>query len=401
MTSAREITVRPATGADRTAIDVLQETSFGMRMSEAEKRYRAALFPADRSLVALDGDRVVGHTVDITMTVTVPGGRAVPASGVSGVVVAPTHRRRGILRRLFAAQHARTEADGLPLTIFTATEGTIYGRFGYDTAIVATSVAVDRRRAEFRAGVPDPGGVEIREPAEAQPHIRAVYERWRQRVPGAQARPSSQWELSFADLERRRGGASALFALVHPDGYALYRRRYDEHRAAAPVWECRALTPDAHAALWRVLLGLDLVDVVEAEIADDDPLPYLLTDPRAVRVTGRKDSLWARVMAVPAALTARTYAADLDTVIEVADPFGPAGGTFALRIRDGVASCAPTARPARLRTGVDTLAALYFGAHRARDLAAGHRIAVEDPRALRDLDGAFAVDRAPERGWFF
>ena len=98
MASAKSITVRSATSADADAITGLQETGFGMRYGSDELPYRWELFPVERSLVAVDGDRVVGHTVDRTMTVTVPGARQVQACGVSGVAVAPTHRRRGILR---------------------------------------------------------------------------------------------------------------------------------------------------------------------------------------------------------------------------------------------------------------------------------------------------------------
>ncbi|MFD6221919.1 GNAT family N-acetyltransferase [Nocardia asteroides] len=401
MASAKSVTVRSATSDEAPAIAALQETGFGMRYGADELVFKGALFPVERSLVAVDGDRIVGHTVDRTMTVTVPGERTVRACGVSGVAVAPTHRRRGILRELYTAQHARTEADGLPLTIFTASEATIYGRFGYDPAILATTVSIDRRRAEFRPSTPDPGGVEMSTLAEAAPHIRRVYERWQRTVPGAQERPDAKWDLFFADVERHRNGSTTLFVLVHPDGYALYRRRWDEGRATAAVWEYRALTPDAHAALWRVLLGLDLVESVSVEIADDDPLPYLLTDSRATRVTDRGDTLWARVMDVPAALTARTYRHDLDTVILVHDPFRSAGGTFALRVRDGVAECAPSTRPAELTFDINVLGALYFGAHRAGNLAAAHRIRVDDAAALRDVDAAFTTERAPELGWFF
>ncbi|MGW6120924.1 GNAT family N-acetyltransferase [Nocardia sp. NPDC055165] len=401
MASAKSVCVRTATPADSAAIAGLQEAGFGMRYGSDENEYRGAVFPVERSLVAVEGDRIVGHTVDRTMTITVPGERTVRACGVSGVAVAPTHRRRGILRELYRAQHARTEADGLPLTIFTASEGTIYGRFGYEVAVLDTAISIDPRRAEFRSTTPDPGGVTLETLHEAASRIREIYERWQQVTAGAQVRPDAKWDLFFADIERHRHGATTLFVLLHADGYALYRRSRRENRDIASVWELRAVTPDAHAALWRVLLGMDLVDTVEAEIADDDPLAYMLTDPRTVQMTHRGDALWARVMDVPAALTARAYRADLDTVVAVRDPFRDAGGNFALRIRDGVAECEPTTRTATLGFDINILGALYFGAHRAKTFAAAHRIAVEDPKALRAFDEAFTTDRAPQLGWFF
>ncbi|MFC4373508.1 GNAT family N-acetyltransferase [Nocardia halotolerans] len=401
MTSAKSVRVRAATEADRAAIVLLRETGFGMRYGPVELEEQGRLFPVERSLVAVDGDQVVGHTVDITMNVTVPGLQTVRACGVEGVAVAPTHRRRGILRALFTTQHARAAAEGLPLAILTASEATIYGRFGYETTIHDTVVRIDRRRAEFRATTPDPGGVTISTMEAAKSHLRQVYARWQQRTPGAQERPDAKWALLFADPDRNRDGATSLYVLLHADGYALYRRRYLDGRPTVVLWEMRAITTEAHAALWRVLLGMDLVDTVEATLAEDDPLPYLLTDPRAVTLTRRGDALWARVMDVPAALTARSYRHDLDAVVAVHDPFRDAGGTFALRVRDGIAACAPTSRTPDLTCDINVLGGLYFGAHRARDYARAHRISVTGPMVLDDFDAAFATERAPELGWFF
>ena len=55
----------------------------------------------------------------------------------------------------------------VPVAILTASEATIYGRFGYGSATVTASVRVDRRAAVFRPDAPDPGGVRIMSPADA------------------------------------------------------------------------------------------------------------------------------------------------------------------------------------------------------------------------------------------
>ncbi|MCU1646349.1 MAG: family N-acetyltransferase [Nocardia sp.] len=401
MASTNGITLRSATESDWPAILELAEVCFGMRYDQSEIENIPGLFPIDRAIVAVDEGRIVGHTVDRTMTVTVPGAATVQAAGVSAVTVAPTHRRRGILRALYTAQHERTEAEGIPLTIFTASEGTIYGRFGYGPATVENVVSIDRALAEFRPTAPDPGGVQTSTLVAAQDHIREVYDRWRRLVPGGQARPDANWNIWFADPERHREGASSLFVLTHPDGYVLYRRQWRSDESIATVAEFRAVTPEAHAALWRVLLSLDLLKKVEASLTDDDPLPLLVTNPRLVRTTARYDGVWARVMDVPAALSARTYQQDLDTVLAVQDPFRHAGGTFALRVRDGVAECTPTSRPAELELGIDVLGSLYFGAHRARVFAAANRIQAKDAGVLRAFDTAFTGEQDPELGWFF
>ncbi|MFF0611831.1 GNAT family N-acetyltransferase [Nocardia tengchongensis] len=401
MASTNGITVRSARAEERPEVIRLQDMGFGMRGSPADAEFGPQVFDIERALVAVDGDRLVGHANDRVMTVTVPGGNTVQASGVTGVVVAPTHRRRGILRALYTELHRRVESEGQPLTIFYASEGAIYGRFGYGPSIAEVDVSIQGRTAEFRSTTPDPGGVRVASLAEAELALPEIYDRWRRLTPGAQDRPEARWrQRVFAESIQHQDGAVQFF-LIHPDGYVILRRAWADNKNTATVHELRAVTAEAHVALWRVLLSMDLVHTVEANLSDNDPLPYLVTDPRLVRVTGRHDTLWTRVMDVPAALTARSYQRDLDVVLSVDDPFRNAGGVFALRVRDGVAECERTDRTPDLELGIDVLGSLYFGTYRARVYAAANRIQAKDPALLRAFDEAFTGDRDAEVGWFF
>ncbi|WP_159843322.1 GNAT family N-acetyltransferase [Nocardia sp. CY41] len=401
MTTLPGITIRSATEDDGPAITTLVETSFGTRYDPAELRRIPLLFPLENTIVAVEDGRVVGHVQSTTMTVTVPGERTVRVCGIAGVGVAPTHRRRGILRAMYTEQHRRVEAAGLPLTMFTASEGGIYGRFGYGPATRENAVGIDRRFAEFLPSAPDPGGVTLRPPSELRAAAEAIYERWRRLTPGAQVRPAAAWDIVFDDPERFREGGSTLFGLLHADGYALYRCHSDGRARTVEVVEMRTVTDEAHAALWRALLGLDLMRRVDAVLTDHDPLPYLLTDHRLVRTTARYDGLWLRLMDVPAALTARAYRSDLDVTLEVTDPFRNAGGTFALRVRNGQAECEPTDRTPDIDVGIDVLGSMYLGAYPARVFAAANRLRSKNAAHLRALDDAFGVERDAMLGWFF
>ncbi|WP_330228302.1 GNAT family N-acetyltransferase [Nocardia sp. NBC_00508] len=395
------ITIRSATEDDTPAIETLVETSFGTRYDPAELDRVPLLFPEENSIVAEADGQIVGHVQSTTMTVTVPGERTVQACGIAGVGVAPTHRRRGILRAMYTEQHRRIEAADLPLTMFTASEGGIYGRFGYGTATRENAVTIDRRFAEFLPSAPDPGGVTLPAARDMRGAAESIYDRWRRLVPGAQVRPAASWDILFDDPQRFRDGGSDLFALLHADGYALYRFHSEGRARTVEVVEMRAVTKEAHAALWRALLGLDLVQRVAAVLTDHDPLPYLLTDPRLVRTTARYDGLWLRLMDIPAALAARAYAGDLDVALEVTDPFRNAGGTFELRVRDGQAVCEPTDRAADIELGIDILGSMYFGAYPARLFAAANRLRAKDSALLRAFDDAFRAERDAALGWFF
>ena len=68
---------------------------------------------------------------------------------------------------------------------------------------------------------------------------------------------------------------------------------------------------DSYLGLLRFLLGLDLIDrVVFWMLPVDDPLPWLLLDQRAARVTATHDETWLRIVDVEKTLAARQYGGD-------------------------------------------------------------------------------------------
>lgn len=393
-------TIRTATDGDWPAIAVLAGTAFGWSADPAAFTPWRTLLATDGAVVVCDGDQLVGHAMYLDLRLTVPGGAVLPAAGVSLVAVAPTHRRRGILRAMYDELHRRIADRGYPIAVLNASEGGIYGRFGYGPATVDHQLTIDRRFARFHADAPDPGGVRLSKPAEQRDEVAAIYDRWRRQVPGGLLRPLPLWDELLADRPDSRRGGTEWFGLLHRDGYALYRVHGDEPKTVR-VGEFRAATTDAHIALWRALLGLDLMARVVIASHPDDSLPYLLTDTRLVRTTDSHDGLWLRMMDVPAALRARSYAAELSVVLQVADQFRSDGGRFALEIRGGNVECARTDAPADIEMDLDVLGSLYLGAHRAVTLAKANRLRGKDIELIGRLDAAFATETPAQLGFFF
>jgi predicted acetyltransferase len=400
--------LRIATAEDLPAIAVADARAFGQHYSAQDITDFRPLFDPERFLLARDPDggaagdgTIVGITGSFPFEVTLPGGAALPVPGVTWVSVAVTHRRRGILRALMREQHRGFAADGVAVSLLTASESAIYGRFGYGTATVNRSVEIARRRAAFRPGTPDPGGARHVETDELRLLAPEIHRRWVASTPGAVSRGDALWDHLLLDREHQRGGGSPLFHLVHPDGYLSYRRLPDR---ALRVVDLVTVTTEAHAALWRILLAVDLVETITMRaLPVDDPLPFLLTDPRQVRTTGLPDGMWARVLDVPAALSARRYAVELDVVLEVHDPFLDLGGRFRLRGGPDGAECTPAGPADGPGVAVETsaLGALLFGGQRAGTLARAGLVQAPDPAVLRHLDVAFLADRAPQHGTEF
>lgn len=394
--------LRRASADDLRAIADVDGRAFGQPQSDAELEHVRTMFEPERFLLACDPDTgtILGVTGSYAFDVTLPGGAVLPAPGVTWVSVDPTARRRGILRAMFTEQHAGFVADGVALSLLTASEGAIYGRFGYGVTTVDRFFEVHRRRAVFRADVPDPGGVRYVDTEGARKHAPEVHRRWCASTPAAVSRSDAMWDEYLRDQERWRDGGSTLFYLAHRDGFASYRTKYADN--AVVVLDFFAATDEAHIALWRVLLGLDLFDKVTGwkSLSPDDPLPLMLTDPRQVRTTKVEDGMWSRVLDVPAVLAARTYAAEVDVVLDVHDDFLHRGGRVRLRGGPDGATVEPTGTAADVTLPIVALGPLVFGSRRATTLARAG-LASADPAVLRRLDAAFTVDRDPQHGTGF
>jgi predicted acetyltransferase len=396
------VTLSRATAEDVPAMVLADGRAFGFHYQEQDVEDLRLVLDPDRFVLARSGsDRrsdLVGVSGSFPLHVTPPGGEPIPAEGVTWVSVAVTHRRRGILRAMLDELHRGYAAAGTPVALLTASEGGIYGRFGYGIAGTDRRVEIDRRRAVLRADAPDPGGVRYAETEEAAELAPGIHRRWAAQQPGAVSRSAAWWRFTLLDRPHQRRGATARFHLLHPDGYAAYRM----DSGVCRVVDLFAATDAAHVALWRVLLAMDLVSTIATDaLAADDPLPWMLTDARAVRTTSVADYVWARVLDTPAVLAARRYAVEIDTVLEVRDPDGYADGRVRLRGGPDGAECAHTDAPADLHLDLPALGALAFGGTRAHTLARAGRIGAADPVVLRRFDAACLADRDPYAGTRF
>ena len=398
--TSNAVAIRSATDADWPAISLLDATSFGRFGHPESLDAWRTLMPSDSTVLACDGDDLVGMAHYLDLRLTVPGGAVLPVAGITIVGVAPTHRRRGILRAMYTELHNRIADAGYPIAGLTASEGGIYGRFGYGPATIEQEFTVDRRFARFRDDAPDPGGVRMVKPVECRDDLEDIYERWRLRTPGGLVRPKALWDELLIDRESVRRGGTEWFAFLHPDGYALYRVFGDDPMIVR-VGEFIAATTDAGIALCRALFGLDLMENVVFGTHPADPLPYMLTDHRVARVTHVEDDLWLRIMDIPTALEARGYQSEMSTVLDVSDGFRSDGGRFALEIREGRARCRPTDADADVQMDLDVLGSLYLGAHNASLFASANRLHTNDSALLARLDAAFVSDIPAVLGYGF
>jgi predicted acetyltransferase len=381
------------TAADQDAFEQACHLAFHeVAHPEEIELYKRLTDPRRMVGVRADGELVATGCV-LARELTVPGG-SVPVAGVSGVGVVAGHTRRGHLTAIM-----RTLLDDArePVAMLWASEGAIYGRYGFGIATRSMRYELQLDRVALRRDVTLPGAPpRTLEPAAALEQIQPVFERVRARTPGMLDRRGHWWDKRTFDPEHNRDGAGPLRAAVQdgpdgePAGYALFAGKsgWDDHGPAGSVAlrELVAETPEARAGLWRFLLGLDLVRTLQWRLAPDhDPLTHLATGNDAInRRAG--DGLFVRLLDVEAALSARTYAVTPDLVLELDDPFVPeCSGRY--RLRDG--RCERTDDPADLALGAEELGAIYLGGTPVTALAAAGRIRELRPGALAEAATAF------------
>ncbi|WP_035853838.1 GNAT family N-acetyltransferase [Kitasatospora azatica] len=372
---------------------------------------RLRLFPG-RTLGAFDGDRVVATLRSTPNQLTLPGGALLPVSAITGVTTAQTHRRRGLLTRLMGQDLAAARERGESVAILIAAEYGIYGRFGFGPATRLHGWQIDLKRARgLRADLPGAvgGRLDLVGMAELGKIGPALHESWRHRQPGAIGRDEAFWKMATGELAPPGTDWKEPFAVVHRDaagtvtGLATYRVN-DQWDGAYPdctltVTDFLALDRATAVTLWRYLLGVDWVSrVVVENVGPDDPLPLLLNDPRAaVPHTDNFDFMWLRVLDLPTAFGARSYAGPGRVVLEVADPDGYVAGRWALEAdADGTGRAVPSTEEPDLALTASALGSLYLGAESAARLAAAGLVEERHPGAAFSLDRLLST---PLKAW--
>lgn len=340
-----------------------------------------------------------------------PAGEALSVEGwaISLVSVAATHRRRGVARALLEGELRAAHAAGIPLAMLTVSEATIYGRWGFGPAAHTADYRIDTRGLRFTAPLPD-GRVHRVTARELRALAPDVTQRAHRRTAGEVALDAHQFDRMFALAARTASHAAKLRAARYddaagvPQGYVLYSvtenpKDFADH--SLRVEYLSAATDDASTALWHYVLDQDLVSTVKASMRPvDDPLPWLVSNPRAVQTTARHDHLWLRILDVPAALTARRYAAADTVLLRVTDPLGFAEGAWMLATdSDGAATVTAhdgdVGEAAVIDLGVEALGALMLGGTPVEALRVGGRLAEGAPGSAARLEAVLRPTRAP------
>lgn len=401
-----DLIVRPAREDEAEAVRDVTDVAFHRERSPAQAERMRTWIAAPRAFVADVDGAVVGTSGAFDWTMSVPGGGTLPVSAVTIVTVLPTHRRRGILRAMMGRLAADARDRGQPVAALWASEGTIYGRFGYGPASwVRDAHAALRGGLPLRVPSPEPLDVRLIHRDEAHPVLAPIFERARARRPGLMAREEAWWtgRILLDPVEDRAGAGPLRVVVTGGDGYALYRVREAEPtgpvgaRTIVEVEELVGTTAAAERTLLTFLSRIDLADELLLRSRPvDDALLHAPVDARALATRGAHDALWLRILDLPAAVAGRGWAAPLDVVLEVQHPEDELlAGRWALRGGPDGAVAERTDAPADLELHARELGSLYLGGVTAAALRDAGVVVERTAGAATALDAALRVDRAP------
>jgi predicted acetyltransferase len=264
-----------------------------------------------------------------------------------------------------------------------------------------------KERLRVRPGVSlGTGRVLLSSPEKARPHEEAVYEALRPTSVGFLDRRGAWADRLAADPERNRRGASARRHALYTEqdgsvtGFTVYRTREagepGRNDSSVEVGFVHATTPEAYAALWSYLAGIDLTPRLTLYRAPlDDPLQHIVADVRALDMS-MYDSLWIRLADVDRALASRTYSTPVDVVFDVRDEVCPwNAGRWRLSADGSGAVCERTQDPADLALSSTELGAAYLGGPTLAGMAAAGLVTELRSGTLTAVSRAFAGDRLP------
>jgi len=372
-----------------------ESRAHGNRLADDPEALRSH-FDLDRTVVVLEQGNIVGGSHSRRVDMSLPGATTT-ISGICNVSVQPTHTRRGVMTQMMQHQlndfHQRDE----PLAALFSTESIIYGRFGYGIGSLYERWTIERPYTAYTRPYKSPGQVFFVDPEDTPKQLPEVFQRSTKDRPGMFQREQHHWERDSRAQEHSQGGPGGLFYVAYEengriDGYATYRST----RTTLVINELMAATQEATAALWRFCFDVDRMSTTEAlKRPVDDPLPWMLADPRRLQRSTR-DGVWVRIVDARAALELRRYLREDRLVLEVKDDTCPWNeGRFELESSPEGASCRVSSKSPDLLLNVTHLASVFMGAVSFSTLAGASLIEECTPNALLRADCMFASRYQP------
>ena len=354
------------------------------------------IFPPDRNIMAMDGDKIVGNALSYPMVMNIPGATSKIAA-VASVSVQATHRRKGLNRKMMKFQLENIHEREEPLAVLQATESIIYGRYGYGMASFNDTLEIERSHSKFAEPFEPSGQLSFIERDEAKNIFPKIYSRAILGRNGMIERTPEWWEARF-DLpswdNRIETGIWNVKYTKDTELLGYVRFRIDD--STLHVIELMSTNLESYKSLWQFCLQMDLTKNIKAyQRPTDEDLKWILADPRRLNAKS-KDQNWVRLVNVQEALSNRKYWIDGSINIKVVDDFLDwNNNTYSISSENGESECIKTNEDPDIILNVRDLGATYLGGINFSVLQKAGRVEEISHNAISQANLMFSTDRAP------
>lgn len=375
------------------------------RLSVEDSSEQTAVYDDALQAPSLHAGKPVATYASFPGTLNMGAGTLLPAHQITAVTVSPTHRRRGILRRLMTEDLQAAQAAGMPAAILTASEATIYGRFGFGAVTDGAKFSLKcARGATMRA--PRTGSVLAVEPGTQEETITSLFAQAHRGTFGSVSHSRfdignamGRWEDydALTPIKNLRA-AVHLDAQGSIDGYVSYEfSGWKSKTPALKIGHLITLNGAARREIIEYLAEHDLIEEITGTGPIDDVLRSSLENIRDYKIVRSSDHLWLRILDIPAVLGARSYRNDWKISLGVRDDLSLANGAWEISVQDGVSRVhrAPADKRVDATLDIRDLAPLVMGTRNASHLAQAGLLTVHNPDALQILDSLFATHEIP------
>lgn len=332
-------------------------------------------------------------------------GAPVKMGGVTAVGTLPEHRRKGLLRGIMQQGFDEMRERGQSIAILWASMGAIYQRFGYGLVSSNVSYKFDPRFVSFEGGTPASGSVSMMPKDDAWPIIKQLYIQYVQPRNLQIHRATALWEAD--NLHARKKGEPVYIGVYRngdgeATGYLVYKTHetesYPGPNQVMDVSDFVALDMDAYRGLWEYIRRHDLVGTVQMRnvIGEEDPAPYLLSEPRMLN-KHVADAIWGRVVDLEMAIPQRPYGDRSEVTFAIPEDRMCRWneGTWLLETDGKTTSVRKTDRSPELTMPINTLAGLIAGHRTATHYQRAGRLEGTSDEALKRANRIFATEYAP------
>ncbi|MDG0794657.1 GNAT family N-acetyltransferase [Cohnella ginsengisoli] len=351
--------IRHLTLADFDERIALSEFAFQFKLPPDRRETELRYFRPEEHLGAFDEQgKLLSALILLPFRVWV-NGSSMEMGGIAGVATWPEARRHGCVSRLLHASLAKMREQGQTVSMLHPFAFPFYRKFGWEMTCERKKYELEPRH--FPAKRSAPGSVERIAPNTAA--VSDLYAKAASRYTGMLDRSEEWWT-------RKRWTMPGLLALYRneagePEGYIHYQV---ENRVMT-VLEWVSVTEAARSGLWEFVGNHDsMIDRLLMTVPMDDPLPFLVADPRFKQET--HPYFMSRIVDAEAFVSQYRFASGPEEtlLIRLQDAHAPWNdGMFRMALgTDGKAtlSRAEEESAASVTLDIQTLTALLLGGRR-------------------------------------